>query len=85
MFIKITRTHTYACNLSQTHIQRVPKRDPRKQEMTAEGRGRSKEKTDATRPLSKRRWGGDNRRQYPAQQQQRQNTIRQEKEKKACH
>lgn len=41
-----------------TRTQRVPKRDPRKQEMTAEGRGRSRERTDTIRSLSKRRRDG---------------------------
>lgn len=48
---------THACNHTHT-TQRVPKRDPRKQEMTAEGRGRSRERTDTIRSLSKRRREG---------------------------
>lgn len=41
-----------------TCIQCVPKRDPRKQEMTAEGRSHSRERTDTIRPLSRRRGEG---------------------------
>lgn len=46
---------TQACNRTHTETQWVPNRDPRKQEMTAEARGCSRERTDTTRRLSKRR------------------------------
>lgn len=58
---KPTHAHTH----SHTHIhintrtQWVPKRDPSKQEMTAEGRSGSRERTNATRPLSKTRREGE--------------------------
>lgn len=48
------------------HTQWVPKRDPRKQEMTAEGRSRSRERTDTTRPLSRE----EQRAQHPVQEQE---------------
>lgn len=47
--------HKLSCMQSDT--QWVPKRDARKQEMTAEGRGRSCERTDANGPLSKKTKG----------------------------
>lgn len=59
--------HTDTHSLTHAHTEWVPKRDPRKQEMTAEGRSRSRERTDTSRPLSKRRREGGKERGHSVQ------------------
>lgn len=49
-------THTQLNHTRISHATHtLPKRDPRKQEMIAEGRACSRERTDTSRPLSERR------------------------------
>lgn len=56
--MKYLHGHTHTAQ-PHTHLTRhthtLPKRDPRKQEMIAEGRACSRERTDTSRPLSERR------------------------------
>lgn len=61
---------------TQSDTQRVPERDARKQEMTAEGRGRSQEGTDASGPQSKRLGGETDRRSDIQHSRRRQEAIR---------